>query len=44
MELVKKSLNMLCAKSRAVNQLTFDEDMNVPDNRPDISRMIQKKG
>lgn len=44
MELVKKNLHMLCTRSEAVNQLTFDEDFNVPDSRPDISRMIQKKG
>lgn len=44
MELVKRNLHMLCTKSEAVNQLTFDEDFNVPDTKPDISRMIQKKG
>lgn len=44
MELIKKTLQMLRTKSEAVNQLTFDEDFNVPDSRPDISRMIQKKG
>lgn len=44
MELVKKNLQMLRTKSEAVNQLTFDEDFNVPDSKPDISRMIQKKG
>ena len=44
MELVKKTIQMLRTKSEAANQLTFDEDFNVPDNKPDISRMIQKKG
>ena len=44
MELMKKNLLMLQKKSEAVNQLTFDEDYNVPDTRPDISSMIQKKG
>ena len=44
MELMKKNLLMLQKKSEAVNQLTFDEDFNVPDTRPDISSMIQKKG
>lgn len=44
MELVKKNLQMLRTKSEAVNQLTFDEDFNVPDSKPNISRMIQKKG
>ena len=44
MELVKQTIQMLRTKSEAANQLTFDEDFNVPDNKPDISRMIQKKG
>ena len=35
---------MLQKKSEAVNQMTFDEDFNVPDVKPDIYRMIQKKG
>lgn len=29
MELVKKNLQVLRGKSRAVNQITFDEDFNV---------------
>ncbi|MBS6196444.1 MAG: DUF3794 domain-containing protein [Clostridiales bacterium] len=44
MELMKKNLHMLRKKSEAVNQLTFDEDFNVPDSKSDIRRMIQKKG
>jgi LysM repeat protein len=44
LELVKKNLQILRKKSEAVNQVTFDEDYNVPDSKPDISRMIQKKG
>lgn len=35
---------MLSRKSEAVNQVTFDEDYNVPDTKPDVGRMIQKKG
>ena len=34
----------MCRKSEAVSQVTFDEDFNVPDAKPDIGRMIQKKG
>ena len=44
MELVKKNLQILREKSKAINQITFDEDFNVPDVKPDISRMIQRKG
>ena len=44
MELVTKNVYMLQKKCEAVNQITFDEDLNVPDVKPDIGRMIQKKG
>ena len=44
MEFVKKHLHQLSVKSRAVSQVTFDEDYNVPDAKPDVGRMIQKKG
>ena len=43
-ELVREKINMLRVKSRATSQLTFDEDYNVPDVKPDIGRMIQNKG
>jgi hypothetical protein len=43
-ELIKKNFHMLHRKSEAVNQVTFDEDYNVPDAKPDVGRMIQKKG
>lgn len=43
-ELVKERVNMLRVKSKATSQLTFDEDYNVPDVKPDIGRMIQNKG
>ncbi len=44
MEFIKNHLRQLSVKSRAVSQVTFDEDYNVPDVRPDVGRMIQKKG
>ena len=44
MELRKKELHMLRKKSEAQNQITFDEDFNVPDHKADIGQMIQKKG
>ena len=44
MELVKNHLHQLYVKSEAVSQVTFDEDYNVPDTKPDVGRMIQKKG
>ena len=44
MELKKETVQMLRVKSKAASQVTFDEDYNVPDTRPDIGRMIQSKG
>ena len=44
MELITKKMHMLERKCQAVSQITFDEDMNVPDVKPDMGRMIQKKG
>lgn len=43
-ELIKKNLHMLRTKSEAMNQVTFDEDYNVPDSCSDVGRMIQKDG
>lgn len=44
MELITKKMYMMQRKCEAVSQITFDEDLNVPDVKPDIGRMIQKKG
>lgn len=44
MELRKEDIQMLRVKSRAVSQVTFDMDYNVPDVKQDIGRMIQHKG
>lgn len=44
MELRKEIVQMLRVKSKATSQITFDEDLNVPDVKPDIGRMIQNKG
>ena len=44
MELITKQVRMMHTKCQAVSQITFDEDLNVPDAKPDVGRMIQKKG
>ena len=44
MELKKESMQIQKEKSRAKSQITFDEDFNVPDAKPDVGRMIQHKG
>ena len=37
-------MQILKEKSRAKSQITFDEDFNVPDAKPDVGRLIQYKG
>lgn len=44
MELVKKNIHMSKTKGKILAQVTLDEDFNVPDTKPDISRMILKQG
>lgn len=44
MELKKEIMQILKEKSRAKSQITFDEDFNVPDAKPDVGRLIQYKG
>ena len=44
MEIKKKNIRMSRQKSQAMNQVTLEEDMNVPDSRPDASGIIQHSG
>ncbi|MDY3919302.1 MAG: DUF3794 domain-containing protein [Candidatus Limivivens sp.] len=44
MELLKKNIRMTWQKARAATQITLEEDLNVPDSRPDAGSIIQNKG
>lgn len=44
MEILKKNIRMSRQKSRAMDQVTLEEDMNVPDSRPDAAGIIQHSG
>lgn len=44
MELMRTNVRMMRREKEAVSQVTFDEDYNVPDSRPDVGRIIQYKG
>ena len=44
MELVKKEIHMNQMKGKIVTQMTLDEDFNVPDPKPDVSRIILSQG
>lgn len=43
MELLKKNIHMNHEKSKASSQVTLEEDHNVSDSKPDVSKLIQKK-
>lgn len=44
MELIKKNIHMNKLKCKTDIQLTFDDDFNVPDVKPDISKIIKEQG
>lgn len=44
MELVKREIRTTVCKAEKNVQITLDKDMNVPDSRPDVEKLIQSKG
>ena len=44
MELIKKNIHMDRIKSEAVRQFTIEDDMNIPENKPDINNLSMQKG
>ena len=44
MELIKKEIKTTLRKAEKTVQITLDKDMNVPDSRPDMEKLIQNKG
>ena len=44
MELEKRSIHMNRQKCRSVLQVTIDNDINVPDVKPDIGKIIREQG
>lgn len=43
LELKKENVQILRVKNKAVTQVTFDVDHNVPDAKPDVGRIVQSK-
>ena len=43
MEVLKKNIHMYRQTKRAVNQITLEEDFNVPDVKQDVEQIIQNK-
>lgn len=44
MVLKKKYIHRNQEKGQAVSQITLDDDFNIPDNKPDMVKVIQDKG
>ena len=44
MDILKKNIRMSSRKSQAMNQITLEEDMNVPDSKADAAGIIQQRG
>ncbi len=44
MELLQKVIHMNKLKARTTIQLTFDDDFNVPDMKPDIMKIMKEQG
>ena len=44
LDLIKKNIHMDCIKAKAGNQLTVEDDVNIPDLRPDIDKVIFHSG
>ncbi|MFA9377076.1 MAG: SPOCS domain-containing protein [Lachnotalea sp.] len=42
MELIKKNIHMNGLKGKAVNQITLEDDYNVPDSKADVLNIIQE--
>ncbi len=44
MELERKYVTLSRHKGRALSQITLEEDLNVPDQKPDIFRIVHRQG
>jgi len=44
MELLKKNIHMDRTRSEAVTQITLEDDLNVPEQKPDVSALNFEKG
>lgn len=44
MELIKKNIHMDRMKCKGTMQVTLEEDMNIPDSKPDVAALIYEKG
>lgn len=43
MELIKKNIHMDRIKCRSTTQVTLEEDLNIPENKPDVANLLYEK-
>lgn len=44
MELLKKNIHMDRTRAQGISQITLEDDVNIPDSRPDVSTLSFEKG
>lgn len=44
MELIKRNIHMDRVKTEAVTQFTLEDDLNIPENKPDVNALNLEKG
>ncbi|MCH5343510.1 MAG: DUF3794 domain-containing protein [Acetatifactor sp.] len=44
MDLIKKNIHMDRVRAEAVSQITLEDDMNIPENKPDVNSLNLEKG
>ncbi len=44
MDLIKKNIHMDRIRTEAVSQITLEDDMNIPENKPDVDSLNLEKG
>lgn len=44
MELIKKNIHMDRIRCKAVSQISLEEDLNIPESKPDVGTLIYQKG
>ena len=44
MELLKRNIHMDRIRAEAVTQFTLEDDVNIPENKPDVSALNLEKG
>ena len=44
MDIIKKNIHMGRIRTQASNQVSYEDDLNIPENKPDVSTILLHKG